>query len=311
MEMVTLLTATLHAAIISATPILYAALGEIFAERSGVLNLGVEGIMLVGAATGFYTAVNSQSLLLGILATVAVSLLFGLIFSFITITLRASQVVTGLVLTIFGTGLSAFLGKSMIGQASPVIFHKIPVPVLSKIPILGHVLFNHDMLVYVLYLLVPLSWFVIYRTREGLNLRAVGENPAAADALGINVFAVRYFYVCLGSMFAGLAGAYLSLAYAPSWLENMSAGRGWIAIVLVIFATWNPVRAALGALIFGGVDVLGFKFQARGIGISPYFMRMLPYLITIIVLIIITARSQMAKNLMPKALTIPYDREER
>ncbi|KUO52728.1 MAG: ABC transporter permease [Desulfitibacter sp. BRH_c19] len=306
-----LLVAIFHAAIISATPILYAALGEIFAERSGVMNLGVEGMMLVGAATGFIVVVNTQSLMLGTLVAIFAGLLLGLVFAFLVVTLQANQVVTGLVLTIFGTGLSGFLGKQVIGMAAPISYKKVPIPFLSEIPYFGHVFFNHDVLVYIAYLLVPICWFIIYRSRAGLELRSVGENPSAADSVGLNVFRIRYLYICIGGAFAGLAGAYLSLAYAPAWAENMTAGRGWIAIVLVIFATWNPARAWIGALIFGGVDVLGFRLQAIGIEMPSFFVRMLPYIFTIVVLTFITYKSEKAKNLMPKALTIPYDREGR
>jgi simple sugar transport system permease protein len=311
MNILSLLTAVLHSAVVSATPILFAALGEIYAERSGVMNLGLEGLMLVGAATGFLVTYRTHDLVLGVLMAMAVAAFLGLVFSLIVITLKANQVVTGLVMTIFGTGLSSFIGRTVVAQSAPVVFNAIPIPFLVKIPLLGPILFNQDLLVYLLYVLVPVSWLIIYRTRIGLELRSVGENPAAADALGLNVFAFRYLSVCLGSALAGLAGAYLSLAYAPTWLENMTNGRGWIAIVLVIFATWNPLKAALGALLFGCFDVLGFRLQAMGLHISPYFLGMLPYLITIIVLVMISVTSLRAKNPMPKALTIPYDREER
>ncbi len=311
MNILSLLTAILHSAVVSATPILFAALGEIYAERSGVMNLGLEGLMLVGAATGFLVTYGTHDLALGVLMAMAAAAFLGLVFSFIVITLKANQVVTGLVLTIFGTGLSAFIGRNVVAQSAPVVFNAIPIPFLVRIPLLGPILFNQDLLVYLLYVLVPVSWLIIYRTRIGLELRSVGENPAAADALGLNVFAFRYLSVCLGSALAGLAGAYLSLAYAPTWLEQMTNGRGWIAIVLVIFATWNPLKAAMGALLFGCFDVLGFRFQAMGLHISPYFLGMLPYLITIIVLVMISVTSLRAKNPMPKALTIPYDREER
>lgn len=306
-----LLIAIFNAAIVSATPILYAALGEIFAERSGVLNLGVEGMMLVGAVCGFLAVVNSNSLWLGVGSAVAAGALLGIIFAFLTVTLQANQVVSGLAMTLFGTGFSGFLGKPVIGIPAPVSFQKLQLPVLSKIPVLGPVLFNHDVLVYLLYLLIPIAWIAIYRSRAGLDLRSVGENPGAVDAVGLNVAALRYFYVALGGALAGLGGAYLSLAYAPAWLENMTAGRGWIAVALVIFATWDPVRAMLGALLFGGVDVLGLRMQAIGITIPSFFIRMLPYIFTIIVLIIATGGFKKANNSMPGALGLPYDREER
>ncbi len=306
-----LIIAILHAVIISATPILFATLGEIFTERSGVLNLGVEGMMLVGAVCGFLTVVHWQNLWLGVLGAAVAGGMLGIVFAFLTVTLQANQVVTGLAMTIFGTGLSAFLGKPVIGIPAPVAFQKAQIPLLSKIPVLGPIFFNHDVLVYALYLLVPIAWIFIYRSRAGLDLRSVGENPGAVDAVGLNVHALRYFYVALGGALAGLAGAYLSLAYAPAWLENMTAGRGWIAVALVIFATWNPMHAMLGALLFGGVDVLGLRMQAIGITIPSYFIRMLPYIFTIIVLIIATSKAQKSNNSMPGSLALPYDREER
>lgn len=306
-----LVLAILHAAIVSATPILYAALGEIFCERAGILNLGVEGLMLVGAVSGFLMTVNTGNAWLGLLMALAMGVLLSLVFAFLTVTLQANQVVSGLALTMFGTGLSGFLGKPVIGVPAPMVFQRAPIPFLSDIPFLGPVLFNHDVLVYFLYVLVPLFWIWIYRTRAGLELRSVGENPGAADAVGINVYALRYFYVAVGGALAALGGAYLSLAYSPAWLENMTAGRGWIAVALVIFSTWNPGRAALGALLFGGVDVLGLRMQAIGVTIPSFFIRMLPYIFTILVLVLITGSSRRVKTMVPGALGIPYDREGR
>jgi len=301
----------LATAVTAGTPILYAALGETLSERAGILNLGVEGMMLVGAATGFMVTVSTQSLWLGVLAAMAAGGLMAAIHALLTVSLRANQVVSGLALTIFGTGLSGFLGKSYIGIPAPASFKAFAVPILSQVPFLGPILFRQDALVYLSFLIAAVLGLLLYRTRLGLNLSAVGENPAAADAVGISVFVTRYVYVISGGMLAGLGGAYLSLAYAPSWLENMTAGRGWIAVALVIFATWNPIKCLFGSYIFGGLDALGFRIQTKGIEISPFFLQMLPYAFTIVVLILITRETKFRKISPPGALGLPYDREER
>lgn len=311
MDLTAIISATLATAVVAGTPLLFAALGEILSERAGVLNLGVEGMMLVGAVSGFMVTVQTHNHWLGILAAMVAGGLMAAIHAFLSVTLRASQVVSGLALTIFGTGLSGYLGKDLIGIPVTEPFKAVPIPGLSKLPILGDFLFNHDFLIYLSYLLVVLLWFFLYRTKGGLHLRAVGENPGAADVVGIKVYATRYLYVILGGMLAGVGGAYLSLAYAPSWLENMTSGRGWIAVALVIFATWDPVKALLGSYIFGGVDALTYRFQALGFTFSPYLMKMLPYLLTIFVLIIVTRETGKGRLNAPGALGIPYDREER
>lgn len=304
--------ATLAAAVTAGTPILYAALGEILAERAGVLNLGVEGMMLVGAVTGFIVAFLTKNPWFGFFMALLASGAVASVFAFLTISLRANQVVTGLALTIFGTGLSGFLGKAYIGIPLPVTFKTFVIPGLSQIPILGTIFFKHDPLIYLTYILTPFLWYYFYNTRPGLNLRAIGENPAAADAMGVNVFALRYFYVILGGMLAGAGGAYLSLVYAPTWLENMTAGRGWIAVALVIFAVWDPFKALLGSYLFGGVDTLAYSLQAAtAVTIPSFFLKMLPYILTIIVLIISTRRTVIQRIGAPGALGIPYNREER
>ncbi|MCR4425546.1 MAG: ABC transporter permease [Firmicutes bacterium] len=304
-----MLVAILAAAISSGTPILYAALGELICERSGVLNLGVEGMMLVGAVSGFLAAVRTGNLALGVLAALVAGGAMALIHAFMTISLKVNQVVSGLALTLFGTGVSGYLGKSVIGVPLSVTFRAVSIPVLSSIPVVGPILFRHDLLVYVSYVLIPLAWFWLYRTRQGLHLRAVGESPETADALGVNVFAIRYVYVVLGGMLAGLGGAYLSMASAPSWIENMTAGRGWIAVALVIFAVWNPIRAMAGAYLFGGVDALGFRIQTLGVTVSSFFLKMLPYIFTVLVLIVVTARARGRRTGAPEALGTPYERE--
>lgn len=306
-----IIMAVLVTGLISGTPLLFAALGELISEKAGVMNLGVEGMMLMGAVTGFAVDVYTHSQWAGILAAMIAGGIVAIIHAFLTISLRANQVVSGLALTIFGTGLSAYLGKPLIGLPAPATFKTVPIPGLSEIPWLGPILFSHDLLVYLSFVLVAVIWFVLYKTKTGLILRAVGENPGAVDAAGINVFKVRYIAVILGGMLAGAAGAYLSLAYAPSWLENMTAGKGWIAISLVIFAMWNPLRALLGAYLFGIIDALGFQMQSFGVTVPSYFLKMLPYLFTFFVLIVMTRETKNRRVATPDALGNPYSREER
>ncbi len=304
-------------AVTAGTPLLYAALGEIFTERSGVLNLGVEGMMLVGAVVGYIATLQSQNHWIGVFAAMAAGGLMALIHAVLSITLRANQVVSGLALTIFGTGLSSYMGKSFVGQPVPDQFKPIDIPVLSQLPYIGKIFFSHDALVYLSFVIVAAAWVFIFYTRWGLNLRAVGENPAAADSMGIPVYLTRYSSVIIGGVLAGVGGAYLSLAYAPSWIEHMTAGRGWIAVALVIFAVWHPGKALVGSYIFGGVDSLGFRIQALGEkasflkDISPFFLQMFPYILTMIVLILITAETKKRRVGTPASLGIPYDREER
>lgn len=306
-----ILIAVLAAAITAGTPILFAALGEIFTERSGILNLGVEGMMLVGAVSGFMVAIKTGNPWFGVIGAMIAGGLLSSIHALLTVTLKANQVVSGLALTIFGTGLSGYIGRSLIGQPLENSFEAQPLGFLADIPYLGPILFNQDPLVYLSFIMVPIAWFFIFRTRMGLNLRSVGENPAAADSLGVSVSKTRYLYTIVGGMLAGLGGAYLSLAYAPAWMENMTAGRGWIAVALVIFAAWNPLYALVGAYMFGAISALGFRMQVLEITISPYFLSMLPYICTILVLIIVTRRSQTSGVGAPKALGLSYDREER
>ncbi|MDR3561170.1 MAG: ABC transporter permease [Negativicutes bacterium] len=305
-----ILISILAAAVTSGTPILFAALGELVTERAGILNLGVEGVMLVGAVAGFIAAVSTDSSWWGLAAAMAAGGAVALIHAVLCISLRANQVVSGLALTLFGTGLSGYLGKSYIGMPVPHPFRVESLGPLSNIPFIGPIFFQHDILVYFSYLLVPAMAFFIYRTRPGLILRALGENPAAVDALGFKVFNLRYIYVTVGGMLGGLGGAYLSLAYAPSWLENMTAGRGWIAVALVIFALWNPWRALIGSYLFGGVDALGFNLQVLGVTVPVFFLSMMPYLFTIGVLTMVMAR-QGGRLTAPGALGLPYNREDR
>jgi len=302
---------TLAATVVAGTAILYAALGEILSERAGVLNLGVEGMMLVGAVMGFMTALKTGSPWLGVLVAALAGGALALVHAVLTVSLRANQVVSGLALTIFGSGFSAYIGKPLVGVPLSAPFRAVAIPGLADIPVLGKILFQHDALVYLSFLLVPALWYWLYRTRPGLHLRAVGENPAAADAMGLNVYLIRYACIVAGGMLAGVAGAHLSLAVAPSWVEGMTAGRGWVAVALVIFAIWNPGKAILGAYLFGGVEALTFRVQAMGSSISSFFLNMLPYLFTIAVLLVATYRARRGRADLPGALGVAYDRETR
>ncbi|HWK79382.1 MAG TPA: ABC transporter permease [Thermomicrobiales bacterium] len=305
------ITSVLAAAVASGAALLYAALGETLAERSGVLNLGVEGMMLMGALAGFMTCTWSGSAWIGILGAIVAGSAMALIHAVLTVSFQANQVVSGLALTLFGQGLSAYLGTSYVGKAPPDAFTKIAIPVLSDIPRLGTILFRQDALVYLGYVTVPVIWWFVYRTRPGLKLRAVGENPATADAMGIDVARMRYVYVVIGGAFAGIGGAVISLATNPGWSENMTAGRGWIAVALVIFGMWNPARVAAGALLFGAVEAAQFRLQGVNVPVSSFFLNMLPYVFTIVVLVFATQQSRAQRLGSPAALGKPYVREER
>ncbi|MFZ7111714.1 MAG: ABC transporter permease [Desulfatiglandales bacterium] len=297
--------------ITSSMAVLYATIGEIFTERSGVLNLGVEGMMLMGALTAFASTVLFHSLWAGVMAAMLVGGCLALLHAFFAITLRVNQVVSGLALTLFGIGLSNFLGRPLIGKVA-LRFEPLNIFPLDRIPFIGEILFTHNALVYPAYILVPLAYLFLYKTKHGLQLRAVGENPKAADTVGIPVSSLRYLYTFLGGALAGLGGAYLSLSYTPGWKEQMTGGQGWIAIALVIFAMWDPMRAAAGALLFGFINAFQFYCQAAGLTLIPsYVLRMLPYLFTIGVLVIVTRWEAARKRLgAPGALGIPFEREQ-
>jgi simple sugar transport system permease protein len=289
----------------SATPVLYATLGEIITERSGILNVGLEGIMLVGACTSVIVTFQTGNAVLGLVAALVSGGVLGLFHAFMSIYFKANQVATGIAMTIFGAGLSAFLGASYVGKQIQNI-GPCKVPVLGDLPIVGPIFFSHDVLVYGTYILVPVLAVFLYRTRWGLSLRAVGESPNSAAAAGINVEVVRYVATICGAALAGLGGAYLSLVYAQGWTENITAGRGWIAVGLVLFALWDPWRAVLGAYLFGGAISLQLRLQAAGSDISPYLLGMVPYILVIIVLTIGTARQKKAPLGAPSALGLPY-----
>jgi ABC-type uncharacterized transport system permease subunit len=301
----------LAAAVAAGTAILYACLGELITERAGVLNLGIEGIMLMGALAGSAGCIWSGSVWVGAgLALLAGGLMSG-IHALLTVGLRANQVVSGLALTIFGTGLSAFLGRDIVGLPPPDSFRRIDIPGLAQVPVLGRILFQQSALVYLSLILTAFLWWYIYRTRAGLRLRAIGERPEAADAMGVNVGRLRAYYVIAGGTLAGLGGAAISLGTNPGWTEGMTAGRGWIAVALVIFAAWNPARAAVGAYLFGGVEAGQFRLQAAGVDVSPFFLNMLPYLFTILVLVLATREATRRVLAAPAALGKPYLREDR
>lgn len=281
----------LAALIVSATPILLAALGELVVERAGVLNLGVEGMMITGAVVGFAVAVNSTSPVLGFLAAAGAGAALSLAFAVLVLFLRSNQVATGLGLTLAGLGLSALIGKPYEGMKAPVLADW-DIPVLSDLPLLGPVLFQHDPMVYISLGLVAAIWWFLNRSRAGLVLRAVGENHTAAHALGLKVQRVRFAAILFGGACAGLGGAYLSLVRVPQWTEGMTAGAGWIALAIVVFASWRALGVLAGAYLFGGFTVLQLNMQAAGAAIPVELLSMSPYLVTIVVLVVISARGR-------------------
>lgn len=309
--MVSLITSVCAAAVVYAVSVLYAAVGELFAQRAGVMNLGVEGVMLMGAVSGFLTAYYTKSLTLALLAAILVGVLLGLVYAFLTVTLQADQTVCGMAFLTFGTGLSGFLGKSVTGVTSGVKFDVVDLPLLSRIPVLGPIFFRQNILVYAMYLIVPAAMYYIYRTKPGLKLRALGENPAALDEAGTNVFLLRYAYVTFACAMMAISGICVSLAYTNFWNEGMTRGKGWIAFSLVAFSEWNPVKAALGALLFGGISMIGTNLQISLPGIPSQVYSALPYAATILALALSTGNFRRRHTEEPAALCQPYDRESR
>ncbi len=297
----------LNSTVLAGTTLIWASVGEVVAERSGILNLGVEGMMLFGAVTGYMSAYYTGNPYYAILVAALGGAVLSLLHAFVCITLRADQIVSGLALTIFGMGFSAFIGRPMVGQTLPETLTRLPIPGLVDIPYVGFVLFNHNILVYAGYLLVPLVWFWLFRTRWGLHGRAVGESPEAAAASGISVPFYRYLHTLFGGACAGVAGAHLAVAVSPSWVEGMTAGRGWIAIALVVFASWEPIRAMLGAFLFGGIEALVFRLQAVGVPVSAFLLMMLPYVLTILVLVYASYRRKQLNIQPPAALAQIYE----
>ena len=314
----------LQAGVATGTVLLFATLGEVLAERSGVLNLGVEGMMLIGAMSAFSVTIATGNPWLGVFFAMLAAGLLSQIHAFITVTLQADQVVSGLALTFVGTGISLVLGEGLSKAGTVSLLPNFSIPLLAQIPFLGPVFFtNQSVLVYIGYLMVPLAWYYINRPRPGLHLRAVGEYPSAADALGINVFRLRYAYVFVGGMLAGLGGATISLAVAPGWFSELTTGgQGWIAVGLVIFAQWDPVRAAVGSYAFGALrrlildiqgplTLFGFDNPFYYNSSLGFFLQMIPYAFTVIVLVI-GSREAIRKRLgAPAALGEPYIRGER
>lgn len=289
----------------AATPLLIASMGELVAERSGVLNLGVEGMMVMGAVTGFGVALTTGSPWLGVFAAIAVGALFSLLFAFLTLTLVTNQVATGLALTLLGLGASGMLGEGFVGLPG-VKLGSLDIPYLTDLPVVGRLVFGQDPLFYVSILLTAgVAWF-LFRTRAGLTLRSVGDSHGSAHALGIRVIAIRYAAVVFGGACAGLAGAYLSLVYTPQWVENMTAGRGWIALALVVFASWRPWRVLAGAYLFGGVTIGQLHAQAFGLGIPSQLLSSLPYLATIVVLVLISRNRRLTMMNTPASLGQPF-----
>ncbi len=304
----------LKAAVQAGIPLLFATIGEIITEKSGNLNLGVEGIMLIGAVMGFQVGLITSNPILALLGAITAGAIAAFIFALLTVTLKANQVVTGLSLTILGTGFSSFVGQGLIGEVVPdeikTFFSKYEFPLLSKIPFVGEIFFKQNLYVYLGYILAIGLGIYLYKTRKGLNLRMVGENPSAADASGINVDLYKYIHIMIGGALCGLGGAYLSLVYVPSWQENVTAGRGWIAVALVIFSTWNPYKAIFSSFFFGGLDIIGFRLQKHNFQISQYLIDMLPYIATIVVIIFVSIKKD-KEHMAPKSLGNAYFREER
>lgn len=301
----------LLAAISSGTPLLFATLGGILIERSGIIQLGAEGLMLMGAVTACLTFLQTGSLAITLLAVSGISILLGLIHAFLSVSLRANQIVCGLAMTLFGAGLSAYLGKPVSGLPVSGAVPKLDMPWLEAVPFVGRIFAHLDLLTWFSFVLVTMLHLFIHRTSWGLHLRAIGDNPATADVMGIRVQAFRYGYILIGSILIGLAGADLLLVYSPTWTEGMTAGRGWIAVALIIFARWNPIRALLCAYFFGALDMLGFRIQLIGSEIPSYFLKMIPYAVTIMVLMFLGWRNRNKPSGSPESLGVPYIREQR
>ena len=286
---------------VAATPILLAAIGELVVEKSGVLNLGVEGMMIIGAICGFIVAVETGSPWLGFLAAMAGGAAISFIFAVLTQYLLTNQVATGLALTLFGLGFAALLGHSYAGIKPPK-FGTLDIPIISDIPVIGPLIFSHDYMIYISLMIIAGVWYFLTRTRGGLVLRAAGENHDAAHALGYKVIRIRIMAILFGGAMAGLGGAYLSLVRVPQWTEGMTAGAGWIALALVVFASWKPWRIILGAYLFGGITVLQLNLQAAGANIPVAYLSMAPYLVTIIVLVIMSSDKKRASLNAPACL---------
>lgn len=303
-----ILISVLTRTLIAGTPLLLGTLGEIITERSGVLNLGVEGMMAVGAMSAFTVTLITGSPWLGLLAAVLAGALAAGLHAFVCVSLRANQVVSGLALTMLGLGVSGLFGRPFIGRPLPQKLNAVRIPGLAEIPVVGRIFFSQDPLFYLAVVLGILLWILLSRTRWGIQIRSVGENPAAAEVQGVDVARVRYLCVVLGGALAGMAGAHLSLVYSKSWTEGLTGGRGWIVIALTIFALWNPLRAFLGAFLFGCIFVLQYLLQP--IGVPPNFLAMMPYLATLAVLLVGGLRKDRRRLLAPAKLGEAYSKGE-
>ncbi len=303
-----IIISTLQRTMIAGTPLLLATTGEIICERSGILNLGVEGVMAVGAVVAFIVTMTTGQPWLGVLAAMAAGMTISIIHAFASITLQANQVVSGLALTMLGLGLSGMLGKPYVGKPLTIKMNDLAIPYLSDIPYIGKILFFQSPFFYLAIFLALAAWFLLERTLLGIQIRSTGENPRATETQGVNVFLIRYFSVIIGGGFSALAGAHLSISYSKSWIEGMTAGRGWIAIALTIFALWNPGRAIWAAFLFGGIFVVQYLMQP--LGISPNFLSMLPYIATLLILLLISLKDPKKLN-APAMLSAPYNRGER
>lgn len=303
-----IIISTLQRTMVAGTPLLLATTGEVICERSGILNLGVEGVMAMGAVVAFIVTITTGQPWLGVLAAVAAGIAISTIHAFASITLQANQVVSGLALTMLGLGLSGMMGKPYVGKPLSVKMEDWAIPYLSDIPYLGKILFSQSPFFYLAIVLALIAWFFLERTRLGIQIRSTGENPKATETQGINVSRLKYLSVLIGGGFSALAGAHLSISYSKSWIEGMTAGRGWIAIALTIFALWNPGRAIWAAFLFGGIFVVQYLMQP--LGISPNFLSMLPYIATLLILLLISLKDPRKLN-APAMLGEPYKRGER
>lgn len=301
----------LKAIVESGTILLFPIIGEIFTQRSGILNLGIEGMMIIGTLASFATAFITGQIYLAFFMGMLAGGLASLIHAFISITLRGNQVVSGLALSIFGLGVTNFYGQRFVNLQLARTVPQVIIPGLSQIPFFGPILFKQDYIVYLSYILVIITWFILFKTKAGIHLRAVGQNAKAANAMGVNVYKVRYFWTFFGGLMAGAGGAYLTLNCAPFWLDGITAGKGWVALTLVIFAMWNPLYALIGAYLFGGIDALQFQLQAIGTTIPSSLLSMQPYFLTFILIIVATLLVKAKHISAPKELGIPYAREEK
>ena len=297
-----------HRTLVAGTPLLLGTVGEIICERSGILNLGVEGVMAVGAVAAFIVTHHTGNPWLGLCVAILAGMLISIIHAFASVTLQSNQVVSGLALTMLGLGISGVLGKPYVGKPLAIKINAVPIPFLADIPVVGPLFFNQSPFLYLAVLLAVGAWFVLEHTLLGIRIRSTGENPKATETQGVNVSRIRYFAVIIGGGFYAMAGAHLSISYSKSWIEGMTAGRGWIVIALTIFALWNPMRAIVGAFLFGGIFVLQYLLQP--LGISPNFLAMLPYMATLMVLLVGGLRDSRRLN-APAMLAEPYRRGER